>query len=392
MVSSARRGAGRTTPRATAATVLLLALPFVAMALLVAVDAAGGAEVLLTPLLSVGPAYAALTGGIPYTLGAGACAVCLGMADAVYEGLPGNQVAIILGTVSGVTIASLLASASRQRRERVLAEVRAVAEVAQEVLLRPIPEHACAVQVAVRYLSASARAEIGGDLYEVVPVADGLRVLVGDVQGKGLPAVKTASATLSAFREIAYDASSLGAIVERLESSLGRQLEDEEFVTAVLAEFSRDGARLDLLNCGHPPPLLLPSTGRPRLLETPETGLPLGLAGLGQDRRTVLTLGLGPGDRVLFYTDGVSEARDPAGASYSLAHSAHLLSGSDPQDCLRRLHADVVAHVGHPLEDDAALLLAGRLPEPATRPTHGRYAQVSTVTDIPSTDEGRPSA
>src|ERR1019366_10157277 len=76
------------------------------------------------------------------------------------------------------------------------------------------------VQFAVRYISAASRARIGGDLYEVVARSAGVRLIVGDVQGKGLPAVKTAATVLGTFREVAYDAANLETIADRIEISL----------------------------------------------------------------------------------------------------------------------------------------------------------------------------
>jgi len=66
--------------------------------------------------------------------------------------------------------------------------------------------------MAVRYISASASAQIGGDLYAVIMTAGSVRLIVGDVQGKGLAAVQTAATVLGAFREAAYDAADLALI------------------------------------------------------------------------------------------------------------------------------------------------------------------------------------
>lgn len=93
----------------------------------------------------------------------------------------------------------------RERREAELASVRSIAEVAQRVLLRPVPRTAGGLSAAVSYTAAVAEARIGGDLYEVVTSPGGVRVIVGDVQGKGLDAVETAADVLGAFREAAHD-------------------------------------------------------------------------------------------------------------------------------------------------------------------------------------------
>jgi serine phosphatase RsbU (regulator of sigma subunit) len=348
---------------------LLQLLPLAVMAVVAVVDLLAGPRIGFLPLLSLGPALAAvsyspfrtaLTGG----LALGLC-VLLALYDARLDSRPGT---VALATVFGVTAAGLLASAGRQRREHELANVRAVAEVAQRVLLRPVARNAYPpVQVAVRYLSANATAHIGGDLYEVLAGPGVLRLIVGDVQGKGLPAVQTAATVLGAFRSAAHDAPGLEQIAEQIEISLERQDRDEEFVTAVLAEVSDGGSRVDILNCGHPPPLMVRAAAV-SLVEPVEAGLPLGLTSFASSPRSLRSVTLGPGDQILFYTDGISEARDKSGEFYPLERSGPLLDGQPPEAALDRLYRDVIQYVGHVLNDDAAMLLISRRDADRPRP------------------------
>jgi serine phosphatase RsbU (regulator of sigma subunit) len=148
-------------------------------------------------------------------------------------------------------------------------------------------------------------------------------------------------------------------IADRLEISLGRQLSDEQFVTAVLAEVSPDGSRITLLSCGHPPPLLIASHAG-RFVESGAPSLPLGLASLDAEPREVITVPFAPDDQMLFYTDGVSEARNRAGEFYPLPDRAIYAEATDPDSALNRLQQDVLMHVGHALDDDAAMLLLRR--------------------------------
>jgi serine phosphatase RsbU (regulator of sigma subunit) len=261
--------------------------------------------------------------------------------------------------VVGVTVAAVIACTVRQRREHELTEVRAIAEVAQQVLLGPVPHTDRSVRLAVRYMSATSHARIGGDLYEVVTGSSGMRLIIGDVQGKGLGAVKTAATVLGSFREVAPEAPSLPMIADRIEIALARQLDEEQFVTAVLAEVSVDGSWITLLSCGHPPPLLI--TGHVgRFVESATPSLPLGLASLGIMPREVITVPFAPDDQMLFYTDGVSEARNRAGEFYPLPDRALYAEATDPDSALSRLQEDVLRHVGHALDDDAAMLLLRR--------------------------------
>ena len=363
----------------------LAMLPMVVMAVVAAVDALAGPQVGFLPLLSLGPGLAAVSLRPAQTVLMGGLAVVLSLLLAAYDHLLGSQWLIALATIAGVTTAGVIASAGRQRKERELANVRAVAEVAQRVLLRPMPTGAGQVDVAVRYISAAAAARIGGDLYEVIAAEDHVRLIVADVQGKGLPAVQTASVVLGAFREAAYDAPDLAAIAAQIELSLARQTSEDEFVTAVLAQIAASGA-IEILNCGHPPPLLL-SGGSVRFAEPPEADLPLGLTGLATAMRKPSVFPLRPGDLVLFYTDGISEARDKSGNFYSLDRCGAMVDGLEPGAALDRLCRDVMRHVGHELHDDAAMLLIGPREQqpPAAAPDDPRgsdtHAPAAAVTD-----------
>jgi serine phosphatase RsbU (regulator of sigma subunit) len=341
----------------------LWALPFLIMGAVTFADVLSGPHAGLVPLLSLGPAFAAVFHGVRNTALIGAVALGLCTVDALLEdGIPLREDTLAFVTVAGVTAAALIAAIARQRRDRELADVRTIAEIAQQVVLRPVPASVSAVRFAVRYLSAAARAQIGGDLYEVTPGADGTVLIVGDVQGKGLTAVQTAAAVLGAFRAAAEDTARAGleAIACRIEASLGRQLRGEEFVTAVLAHVSPDGSKISLLNCGHPSPLLVTSGETARPVDPLSTSLPLGLSALADVPRDITAVALAPGDALLFYTDGISEARGKSGAYYPLAPYCTTLDCQDPGAALDRLRADVLRHVGHPLDDDAALLLLTR--------------------------------
>src|SRR5437764_5144814 len=209
-------------------------MPFVSMvAVSVLALVASGVQGVL-PLLSLGPAFAALAGGPRRTLITGCVAAMLCAALAAYASMhTSSRTGLAFATVAGVTLAGVIASFGRQRRERELADVTAIAEATQQVLLRPVPQQVGEIKLAVRYMSAASGARIGGDLYEAVTTSAGLRVIIGDVQGKGLSAVQTAATVLGAFREAAHDAPSLAVITDRIEASLARQGDSEQFVTAV---------------------------------------------------------------------------------------------------------------------------------------------------------------
>ena len=240
---------------------LLDALPFLIMGVVAGAALAFGPRSGLLQLLALGPAFAAVSGGLRKTIAAGVVALALNAllaADQVIStwGDYARDSAVVLG----VTVAAVIACTVRQRREHELAEVRAIAEVAQQVLLGPVPDAARSVRLAVRYMSATSHARIGGDLYEVVTGSTGMRLIIGDVQGKGLVAVKTAATVLGSFREVAPEAPSLPMIADRIEIALARQLDDEQFVTAILAEVSLDGSGSSCSAAAIPRPCLSPAT------------------------------------------------------------------------------------------------------------------------------------
>src|SRR5438034_373924 len=132
-----------------------------------------------------------------------------------------------------------------------LVAVLVTSAVAQRPILRPVPARMGRVALAVRYLSASEDALVGGDFYDIAVTRHGLRVLVGDVKGKGLEAVQLAALVLASFRASATHPS-LVELAAELDRGVRPRLGEEDFVTAVLAQFGRNG-ELQLVNCGHPP-------------------------------------------------------------------------------------------------------------------------------------------
>ena len=102
---------------------------------------------------------------------------------------------------------------------------------------------------ATRYLSAAEEALIGGDFYDAAFTPRGLRLIVGDVRGKGLAAVQLASVILGCFREAAFAEADLQGLVAALDRRVAGELGEEDFVTVVVVEFGPQGW-LRLVNCG----------------------------------------------------------------------------------------------------------------------------------------------
>ncbi|MFF8729274.1 PP2C family protein-serine/threonine phosphatase [Streptomyces sp. NPDC015171] len=274
-----------------------------------------------------------------------------------------------------VGVLGTILAAHRTHRERTLADVRFVADIAQRVLLRPVPHRIGSLQLDSLYLSAAAEARIGGDLYEAVPTGYGVRLLIGDVRGKGLLAVETAAALLGAFREAAHDEPALPALAARVETSMDRRATQlgghevvERFVTAVFVEIPPEGQLIRVVNCGHPPPVRIRS-GEVRELDRGHSAPPLNLGMLLGEPYHVDTYDFLPGDQLLLYTDGITETRDANGTFYPLLQRLGSWRTLPPRGLLERLHQDLLAYSGNRMQDDIAAL-AVRLPadEPSLPP------------------------
>jgi hypothetical protein len=277
-----------------------------------------------------------------------------------------------------VAVGGLLATAAcvlRLRGERRMLHMRDVADTTRRVVLRPLPPGWGGLDHAGVYLAADAEARVGGDFYDIQPGPHGTRVLVGDVQGKGLGAVETAAALLGAFREAGYHEPSLATVAERLEVRLTRHREltvalgradGDRFATAVLLGFPEDAPdAVDAVVFGHEPPLAVGPEGVRQLPVT--GGLPLGMVELGAGPPPVCRLRLAPDETLLVVTDGVTEARDRAGCFYRHAEEVARAVAADPRAIAPgRLVALVrdgtLRHCGGRLGDDTTVFAVRRPP------------------------------
>ncbi|WP_373560422.1 PP2C family protein-serine/threonine phosphatase [Streptomyces sp. Ag109_G2-15] len=317
-------------------------------------------EFAFSRLLPAAPALAAAMWTVVPTVLLGIfCLVVMVTLSFFYSdlGTPYTGAAII-----AVTLAAAYASHIRLEREEMLFQVRLVADAAQKVLLRPLPRRIQDVEIESLYLAAQEQARIGGDFYEAVDTPYGVRLLIGDVRGKGLQAVGAASAVINCFRENAYDLPDLRSIIHRLEASIARHSlahpapdQPEHFATALIAEIPYGGGQVRILNCGHPPPLLA-RRGEIRVLESAMPSPPLNLATLLGDHYFVDTVAFDEGDQMLLYTDGVTETRDRDGTFFPLPDWMRQLGPAPPRELLDRLHRDLLHYSGGKLDDDIAAL------------------------------------
>ncbi|WP_234433241.1 PP2C family protein-serine/threonine phosphatase [Streptomyces sp. NRRL WC-3549] len=219
---------------------------------------------------------------------------------------------VVLAVALGLDVNRML-----DRRDRRIATARSVAAAMQRAVLPTPPREIGPLRVAARYKAADAEARVGGDAYAIQDTPYGVRVLIGDVRGKGVGAVSTTSTLIGAFREAAHYVPDLRELAVRLEDSLERdslQHDDdrrtEEFTTALIAEIDHDCRSLRVINRGHPEPYLI-RDGRITALPPGTPDLPLSMGQLSDVRARPDVVPLSPGDVVLFVTDGVTEARTP---------------------------------------------------------------------------------
>jgi phosphoserine phosphatase RsbU/P len=312
--------------------------------------------------LAIGPLVGSLLVGTRHTVALGGWAIALAaVLVAVHPSQTDGANAVRLLVVLLLSGFAMANTTLRQRRDAQLAQISAVARVAQSAILRPVPTRVGRLELAARYQSAAQGARVGGDLLDVVDGPEGICVVVGDVRGKGLPAVRLASLVLAGFRDAARRPGLSLVEVARsvdhgvnLELAEGRESDEgkEEFVTAVFLRLDQQGW-LEVVNCGHPPPLRLSRNGQMSLLEPATFATPLGLS----PRLEADCYTLRPGDRVLVYTDGLLEARDARGRYFVLRDQLDLLACPSLEDAVGGLLRRVVAHSGKRLHDDVALLL-----------------------------------
>jgi sigma-B regulation protein RsbU (phosphoserine phosphatase) len=205
---------------------------------------------------------------------------------------------------------------------------------------------------------------VSGDLYQALLRREGREcvVLLADVSGKGMAAaLLTASLEALAVGPIEVGHPPEG-ICSRLSRRLYARTSPERYATGFVAVLHTDSGRFCYTNAGHNPALLLRASGEHEQLEA--TGLPLGLLPVGEYGREERLLG--PGDLVVLYTDGVTEAANPAGDEYGLARllevsRAHAARGV--QSLADALQADLEAFAsGVPFGDDRTFVLLRRLP------------------------------
>jgi phosphoserine phosphatase RsbU/P len=331
-------------------TGLLLAVAVTALA---AVQFATGRPVTTLAWLAIAPLLASLVLSPRLTGLLAGWTVLLGLGLVFGGPGPPARLASRLAVLVLLAVFAAVNSVLRSAAQRRLSEARAVARVAQSALLREVPATVAAARLASRYLSASAEARVGGDVLEVVADGPHPRWLVGDTRGKGLPAVRLASVAATSFRDAcAQPGLSLAEVSRAVDLSVTRAAGAEDFVTAVFAELDPRGW-VQLVVCGHPPPLRLTADGELGPLAPDAFATPLGM----HPDLHLSTFSVRTGDRLLFFTDGLLEARDRAGRFFRIDQQVEALGRPGLQEAVDELLDRLRAHTGSRLDDDVAVLM-----------------------------------
>jgi phosphoserine phosphatase RsbU/P len=203
-----------------------------------------------------------------------------------------------------------------------------LAETLQQSLLPMHPPHVPGTTIAARFSPGGTGVEVLGDFYDVVPLPlqDGFGVVIGDVCGKGPVAARTTAMARSAVRTAALSEPDPAAVLDTVNQVLlswfgaGRS-----FVTAIYATFTRAGTgwTVTIAGAGHPPAFVRRAGGR--VEQRPGGGRVLGLT--VEHPTAIDVVDLQPGDALVLYTDGITEARDPAGDQFDEPGVARALAG-----------------------------------------------------------------
>ena len=243
-----------------------------------------------------------------------------------------------------------------RERERIEQELRVARLIQQTLLPKELPEMS-GWSLAAYYQPARA---VGGDFYDFLPFSDGrLGIVIGDVTDKGVPAALVMATTRSILRTAAQEGqASPGNVLARANDLLFPDIPPRMFVTCLYGILNPHTGALVYANAGHDLPHQRQEGGA---VELRATGMPLGLMpGMSYEERETI---LAPGDSVLFYSDGLVEAHNPASEMFGFPRLMSLMSDwTDTTPLIERMLNELAAFTGAgwEQEDDVTLVTLQR--------------------------------
>ena len=200
--------------------------------------------------------------------------------------------------------------------------------------------------------------DVGGDSFDYAINGSTMDLLVIDSVGHGLPAAVLASVAISSYRHARRNMLDLPDIAVEIDAAIADQFGASQFATAVLARLDIDTGRLRWINAGHPDPIIVRGSSLVRPPHCP----PCRPLGLQDSKPSCCETRLEPGDRLVLYTDGITEARSPTGEFFGEQRLADFISaaaaaGDPAPETVRRLMRHVLAHQADQLQDDASIVV-----------------------------------
>jgi serine phosphatase RsbU (regulator of sigma subunit)/pSer/pThr/pTyr-binding forkhead associated (FHA) protein len=269
------------------------------------------------------------------------------------------DVLVTIATVAGQAVEHTRATDALLRFDRKEREMA----MARDVQLHFLPQRPPEVRGYSFFQHYQAAQQVGGDYFGYIPLTGGrLAVAIGDVSGKGVPAALLMARLCSETRAYLLDAETPAAALGQLNRDYEESMYGGRFVTMAICVLDPRKHELTVVNAGHPSPLLRRAATRDVIELGPESkALPLGFG--ADEEYTQSTVQLQPGDVVLMYTDGLSEAQDPANNFYGYARVRDML-GNGPAD-VPLLGEVLLRHVNQfvknqPPGDDMCIVAFGR--------------------------------